>query len=398
MPRVRYKGAELKRRQRAGELAVRNAMREFHESPFVRGMYQGATFGFGDELGIHDRPSNLAAQEESPLAYLGGEIAGETAALLPMAALAAPTKLAQLIKRAYSSSSPLGKTVAGAGAGGTGGALFGGAAEMGRAEGGLSERAEAAQGGALFGAGIGAPLGAIPGGAQLAKQLREKPFVREEGGAADLSRREFLKGAGAVAGAAGAAAAVPPALKTVAKVAGRAATRPSTIKFGALGAKNPDLGTSMASEVLEMLDDDVIKRTASRAGVGPDDDSYYDVIDELVDQVDLTPDDLVTHAESFIDTAQSFGRGRKSETIANVVDEARMQAKTLLDEAEKLEGANLDEIAELRAQLRGSTTRATKRIGREQEDLIDDAKRYGEDVQAVIRQLESQGYDVSAYR
>lgn len=365
MARVRHTGAELRRRQQAGRAAIEEAMSRIaaglQSSPFARGALQGASLSGADELyGLlgGDREgmvaANQAAEQKSPFGYGAGKFAGEAASLLiPGGALFQGMRRMPLLAK-MAGGSTAGSAIEGA---------------RGYLEGeDPSERARLAQEYATIGGAVGGAIPALGPGYRAAKRggsaLMRSRFAQDTAGSADLdnlSRRQFLKKAGAVGAAAAAGAMVPGGVKMAAKALGKTgaktAARAASIKFGVLHKLNPNLAYGMGTDIVEAINDDVLERMARERGLGPDDDAYHELMDELADDVDLNSDDLVAFAEPYIDDIESLRgyAGRPGgEQYAQAVDEARGYAKTLLDEAEKLEGANLDEIGELRARAAGT--------------------------------------------
>ena len=211
-------------RRRPTPAELRRRTQRYHNSPFYRGAQQGITLGLADELS-GDRESmrarDAAAEKSNPLAYIGGQFAGELGSLLLPAGP---------FVRAYKGLSTPGKIAAAGGAGGTVEGLRG----FNQGVNNVPERLNNAMVPAAFGAGIGAAVPAIGGGFRAARRSfanRKVPPAPRNGDAASapsegMSRRQFLRrtgGAGIAVGAGGAAGRLIgdmlPAESTVARVA-----------------------------------------------------------------------------------------------------------------------------------------------------------------------------------
>ena len=270
-------------RRRLTPAELRQRTQRYHNSPFYRGAQQGITLGLADELS-GDRESmrarDAAAEESNPLAYIGGQFAGELGSLLLPAGP---------FVRAYKGLSTPGKIAAAGGAGGAVEGLRG----FNQGINNVPERLNNAMVPAAFGAGIGAAVPAIGGGFRAARRSfanRKAPPAPKEGDAASapskgMSRRQFLRrtgGAGIAVGAGGVARRLVgdmlPAESTVARVA------PKIKEFKGITA--PELHTLLEETNEYGLSDAIYERARDRAlknAVGDETATVYDRAGEWTD-------------------------------------------------------------------------------------------------------------------
>ena len=248
---------QARRLKRAEEARRMNQMPI--ESPFMRGVQKGATYGTADEIGgaMHGparrdaiRALDEKAAEEAPWSMMGGEVAGELASLLVPGGL--------FMKGAKAMKTP-GKMALGA--------ILGGAAEGGRGfatgQDGMKNRLQEAG----LGAGIGATIGgALPGVAPAARGV--KRALQGPSRATDEGRRQFMKQGGAataLATLAGGAALLPKGAPKVAKAVTETAARRSPLAASNVFVKITDgLNPELMDGVEELLLDVAARKTSKQ--------------------------------------------------------------------------------------------------------------------------------------
>ena len=300
-PMVQMQLEQARRLKRAEEARRMNQMPI--ESPFIRGVQKGATYGTADEIGgaIHGparrdaiRALDEKAAEEAPWSMMGGEVAGELASLLVPGGL--------FMKGAKAMKTP-GKMALGA--------ILGGAAEGGRGfatgQDGMENRLQEAG----LGAGIGATVGgALPGVAPAARGV--KRALQGPSRATDEGRRKFMKqGGAATALATLAGGAMMPSPGTAAKV---------TKAVAEAGAKNfvptaSNVFARMADGVNPELSEglqEMVMEVAARKGdaAAPlDKADLREVQADLINFGDDLPEELMGENDVMVDRLEEMIKG-----------------------------------------------------------------------------------------
>ena len=336
---------QARRLKRAEEARRMNQMPI--ESPFMRGVQKGATYGMADEIGgaMHGparrdaiRALDEKASREAPWSMMGGEVAGELASLLVPGGLFA--KGAGAIAPGALGTAK--KIALGAGLGG----LSEGTRGFAEGEGGFLPRTGPANTGAMIGAVVGGALPAAgplyratkKGGNQVLKGPLGRFAADASGstGPVDPSRRKFMKQGGAATAlatlAAGGGLAGAAVTKKAAKKAAVKAINPKG--FGAVrgmfsryaGGPVREYLTEGRGENVEELFGEWVEDAARESGENADvvrrldqldavpqnqrDDAFYVARDELRDQLPMNKslvNEIVADASAMAEDMEEFG-------------------------------------------------------------------------------------------